>query len=111
MSSSPLFGDQAYDRLKFVAQVVLPAVASLCIGFTELWNLPHGVQIAGTITIVDTFLGMLLGITTAQYRRGITQGEIVINEAEETAKLALDSADLHGKHSAKLNIRTVSPPS
>lgn len=110
-TSSSLFSENMYDKLKFVAQVLLPALATLVFGFTELWELPYGLKFVGTITLVDTFLGVLLGISNIQYKRGITRGEIVINEAEETAKLALNSGDLYGKHSARLDIRKVSPTS
>ena len=35
-----------------------------------LWPLgfPYGEQIVGTITVVDTFLGVILGISNAQYK-------------------------------------------
>lgn len=110
-TNSPIFGENTYDKLKFVAQILLPALASLVFGLTELWELPYGLNLVGTITLIDTFLGVILGVSNAQYKRGITRGEIVINEAEETAKLALNSADLYGKHSARLNIRKISPDS
>lgn len=110
-TSNPLFSDYAYNKLKFVAQILLPALGSLYFTIGELWHLAKTAEVVGTISAVDLFLGLILGVSTKMYQRGITRGEIVINEAEETAKLALDSADLQGKHSAKLNIRTVSPTS
>lgn len=35
----------------------------------SIWRLPYGEQVVGTITAVDTFLGVILGITTAQYKQ------------------------------------------
>ena len=32
-------------------------------------NLPYGEQVVGTITAVDTFLGVILGISTSQYNK------------------------------------------
>ena len=58
-----------YDRLKFVAQIVLPALATLYFGLAQIWNLPYAEQIIGTISIVDAFLGALLGISTYNYRK------------------------------------------
>ena len=33
------------------------------------WDLPYGEEVVGTITAVDTFLGVVLGISTAQYNK------------------------------------------
>lgn len=35
--------------------------------FASVWELLYGGQIVGTITAVDAFLGVLLGLSTAQY--------------------------------------------
>lgn len=59
-----------YDRLKFLAQVVLPAAGTLYFALAQIWGLPFGEQIVGTLTAIDAFLGALLGISTAQYRKG-----------------------------------------
>lgn len=61
--------NKAYDVLKFIAMIVLPAVGTLYFALAGIWGLPYGEQIVGTITAVDTFLGALLGLSTAQYRK------------------------------------------
>ena len=58
--------NKTYDRLKFVAQVVLPALATLYTALAAAW-FPHTEAVVGTITAVDLFLGSLLGITAKQY--------------------------------------------
>ena len=42
------------------------------VSYTHL--LPYGDQVVGTIVAVDTFLGVVLGISTAQYKKkqGVT---------------------------------------
>lgn len=62
--------NKAYDALKYVAQIVLPAVGTLYFALASIWNLPYGEQIVGTITAIDTFLGVLLGISTNKYKKG-----------------------------------------
>ena len=62
--------NKTYDVLKFTAQIVLPAAGTLYFALASIWGLPYGEQIVGTITAVDTFLGALLGISTAQYNKG-----------------------------------------
>lgn len=61
--------DKAYDILKWIAMYLLPAVGTLYFALAGIWGLPYGEQIVGTITAVDTFLGVILGISTAQYKK------------------------------------------
>jgi hypothetical protein len=61
--------DRMYDVLKWVAQILLPAVATLYFAIAQIWGLPYGEEIVGTITAIDAFLGALLGISTYQYNK------------------------------------------
>ena len=61
--------NKTYDILKYVAQIVLPSVATLYFALAGIWGLPYGEQVVGTITAVDTFLGVILGISTSQYNK------------------------------------------
>lgn len=60
--------NKVYDILKFIAMVVLPALGTLYFALSSIWGLPYGEQIVGTITAIDTFLGALLGISSASYK-------------------------------------------
>lgn len=59
--------NKSYDILKWIAQYFLPAAGTLYFALSGIWGLPYGEQIVGTITAVDTFLGVILGISTMQY--------------------------------------------
>lgn len=61
--------NRVYDILKWIALIFLPALGTLYFGLARIWGLPFGEEIVGTITIVDTFLGALLGISTATYNK------------------------------------------
>ena len=61
--------NKVYDRLKWVAQILLPALATLYFTISNIWGLPYTEQIVGTITAVDTFLGIILGISTFKYNK------------------------------------------
>lgn len=61
--------NRIYDVLKYIAQIVLPALGALYFGLASIWGLPYGEEIVGTISVIDAFLGALLGISTAQYKR------------------------------------------
>lgn len=63
------FKNSTYDKLKWVAQILLPATATLYFALAEIWGLPYGEQIVGTITAIDAFLGVLLGISTYNYNK------------------------------------------
>ena len=56
--------NKTYDTLKW-----LPAAGTLYFALAGIWNLPYGEQVVGTITAVDTFLGVLLGISAASYNK------------------------------------------
>jgi hypothetical protein len=49
--------------------VVLPAVATLYFALAGIWGFPYGEEIVGTITAVDTFLGVVLGISSINYHK------------------------------------------
>lgn len=61
--------NRAYDILKWIAQYLLPGLGTLYFALASIWGLPYGEQIVGTITAVDTFLGVILGISTAEYNK------------------------------------------
>ena len=61
--------NRVYDILKWIAMYLLPAAGTLYFALAGIWGLPYGEQIVGTITAVDTLLGVLLGISTAQYKK------------------------------------------
>lgn len=61
--------NKTYDKLKFIAQIILPALATFYVTIASLWNLPYAEQISGTIMAIDTFLGAVLMISTNQYNK------------------------------------------
>lgn len=63
--------NKVYDVLKWIAQIALPAVATLYSALAGIWGLPYGEQIVGTIVAVDTCLGILLGISSNQYKKTV----------------------------------------
>lgn len=61
--------DKIYNVLKYIALIALPAIGTLYFALAGIWNFPYGEEIVGTITAVDTFLGLLLGISTYNYNK------------------------------------------
>ena len=73
--------DKTYGILKWIAQYLLPAAGTLYFALSGIWGLPFGEQIVGTITAVDTFLGVILGISTMQYNKA--EAETLENTASK----------------------------
>jgi hypothetical protein len=73
-----MFGmsEKTYDTLKWIAQILLPAIGTLYFALSKVWGLPYSNEIVGTITAVDAFLGAILGISTAQYNKMGEEGEM-----------------------------------
>ena len=72
--------DKTYNILKWIAMVLLPAIGTLYFALAGIWDFPYGEQIVGTVTAVDTFLGVILGISTAQYNKS---KDVVVDVKEE----------------------------
>lgn len=62
--------DKLYDVLKWIAILLLPALATLVAVVFKIWDLPYGPEISATITAVATFLGAILGVSHIQYKKG-----------------------------------------
>ena len=61
--------DKVYDILKAVALVILPAIGTLYFALAGIWGWPYSEQIVGSITAIDTFIGVVLGISSMQYKK------------------------------------------
>lgn len=66
--------NKLYDVLKWIAMYLLPALGTFYFAIAGIWGLPYGEEIVGTLTAVDTFLGVILGISSANYNKKIAKG-------------------------------------
>ena len=62
--------NKVYDTLKWLVIIVMPAVATLYAALAAVWAWPYADEVVTTITAVDTFLGAVLCISTANYNKG-----------------------------------------
>ena len=67
--------NKVYNILKWIAMIVLPALATFYMGLSSIWGLPYGEQLSTTITLVNTFLGTVLMISTHQYNKRVDTNE------------------------------------
>lgn len=80
---------KAYDAIKFYALVVLPAIGTLYFAFSQIWGLPHGAEVVGSITAFDTFLGALAHISNVQYQNSDASHDGTIDFQDTTDKTVL----------------------
>lgn len=61
--------NETYDVLKWVAMLLLPALATLISALGNIWGLPWAPQVSDTIVAVNAALAMILGISTINYQK------------------------------------------
>ena len=66
--------NKTYKTLKWIAMYLLPALGTLYFAIAGIWGFPYGEEIVGTLTAIDTFLGVMLGISTKNYHK-LSEGE------------------------------------
>ena len=64
-----MLSDKTYNILKWIALYLLPAIGTLYFALAGIWHFPFGEEVVGTITALDTFLGVILGISSAKYNK------------------------------------------
>ena len=75
--------NKVYDILKFIAQIVLPAIATVYVTIASIWGLPLGDEISRTVMAIDTLLGAILMISTANYKLNSVEPEVIEEETDE----------------------------
>lgn len=61
--------NKAYDVLKWLTLICIPALTAAYVGLASVWGFPYAEEIAKTSAVVCTLLGSLIGISTAQYNK------------------------------------------
>jgi len=62
-----MMNNKVYDVLKWIAMLVLPALALLIKTVFTIWNIPYGNEISATIVAINAFLGAILGLSNTMY--------------------------------------------
>ena len=86
--------NKVYDILKFVVTIVMPALATLYLGISGLLaqnglgGLPYPEVVAGIITLLCTFLGTVLRISTNSYKG---EGTLNVDSENQEYSLVMDT--------------------
>jgi hypothetical protein len=102
-----------YNFLKFCALVAFPALGTLYFALAGIWGLPAAEEVVGTIVAIDTFLGVVLQISSSNYNSSTAQGTLNVHESEEgkVFNLELDGdpeLELEGKDRVVFDVKKTS---
>lgn len=89
------FTGPVYDFLKYLAQIVLPALGTAYYGLAAIWHFPNADSVSGTVLIVDTLLGALLFISSKSYEKN-AKYDGAMNVAVDTEGKKTISLELEG---------------
>lgn len=64
-----------YDRLKWLCILGLPALSTLYSGLAAIWGWALYTEIPATFSAVGMFLGAILGVSSAEYNKGLENGK------------------------------------
>lgn len=86
----------SYDVLKYISLILLPALATLYAALAPLWHFPKVQEVVITITSVDTFLGVLLGLSTKVYNTSDAKYDGTIDVSDtDTGKMYTLNLNTH----------------
>lgn len=116
-SSAFMLGDRAYDFLKKLVQIILPAFGTFYVTLGQVWGLPRAEAVAATCLALSTFLGICLGISSAQYKASGAgfDGEIRVRpQTDGPTKVDFitktpDPLDITNKSTARFKVTTETP--
>lgn len=107
--------NKLYDALKYIAQVVLPALGTLYFAIAQTWGLSHANEVVGTIVAVDAFLGVVLHLSSNAYKNTDANfdGTLDVTETEDKKSFLLnfdaDPHELDKKKTVTLRVNKISP--
>lgn len=65
--TTPLFTNRAYDILKWLVQIVMPAAGTLYFTLAQIWGFQYAEQVVGTIAALTLFVGVVMKLSNRSY--------------------------------------------
>ena len=79
-----------YDTLKWCTLIGLPATATFYSALAAVWNWGFSGEVAMSVTAICTFLGVLLGLSKADYKAKDADIDGTVKLGGADAQLSLD---------------------
>lgn len=88
-ASSLVMKNRHYDRIKWFALILLPALGALYFGLGQIWHFPKVEEVVGSVTVIEVFLGTILGISNQAYKASgaAYDGSIEVEDGMDGTKL------------------------
>lgn len=61
--------DKFYNFMKWLVLICLPAFSAAYFSLSDLWGLPKAFEVVGTIAVIQTLLGTLVGVSSYNYSK------------------------------------------
>lgn len=65
--------DKVYDVLKWACLIALPACSVCYSALAQIWGWPCAAEVSQTVNAVCACIGVLIGVSTAQYNKEESQ--------------------------------------
>lgn len=94
-NTSALLNNKQYDIIKYLTVVFLPSVGTLYFALSQIWGLPYGEAVLGTLAAIQVFIGATMSFATKRYEESGEKyvGEINVTEAPDKTLFSLDLKD------------------
>jgi len=79
------FTNKVYDTLKWVAQIVIPAIGTFLFALSTIFGWGIGDKIVGVLTALDVMLGSILAVSSNKYYKEETPTEEESDEAKNAS--------------------------
>ena len=103
--------NKTYNAIKWIITIFLPALGAFYFALAQTWGFENSQGVNATINAVITFLGLLIGYSSRQYRKNVeerTDGDLIITEVdgEQYTMLGVNKSleTMAGKDTVKLNV-------
>lgn len=63
----PLFTDRTYKLVRRLVEYVMPAFGTLYFTLSQIWGLPYGEEVVGTVAAFTLFLAAVVGLGRRSY--------------------------------------------
>ena len=67
--------NKVYDILVYITRYVLPGLGTLYFALSQIWGLPYGEQVVGSLAAISSFLAVILGISSYSYNKGVESND------------------------------------
>lgn len=107
-----IISGKTYDSLKKLVQFILPAAGALYFGLSQIWGLPAGEQVVGTVAALTVFFSAVLGVSNRAYNNDDARfdGVIAVSPSDNVAAMQLDGrpvSDWADKDSITIKVKNV----